>query len=230
MDGTAPATRLSRESDARGMHADARPRRPAPRKVRTGGNEDGCGGRPRGANGHRATTHTHAPREAATGSTYCKAIVANRKLPIGATRATGQRLGRQECAPGRLEADDPVALGVQLAAGNLQSNCKIARRSPQGFDYTRKMDFRAAVQNGPPTKPVKPASAPPRRRPRHHPRRRHPRRATPRPRRDRRSDAECHGPTRSRLQHTRRTRRRPRVRRIGCGIHYSGGMRSTCPG
>jgi hypothetical protein len=49
--------------------------------------------------GFRATTHSHAPREAATGSTYCKAIVANRKLPLGAMRATGQRLGRQHARP-----------------------------------------------------------------------------------------------------------------------------------
>ena len=229
---TARHRRHVRRAKRRKGHARGRsPKAAAPRKVRTGGNEDGCGRAAHAEpNGHRATTHTHAPREAATGSTYCKAIVANRKLPIGATRAHGAETRAPECAPGRLGADDPVALGVQLAAGNLQS---IRRRSPQGFDYTRKLDFVLRCKNGPPTKPVKPASAPRRRRLRHRPRRRHPRREG--------SSSSSGSPIGCGMSWPRRARRAVHRKQdapagdggrveVGAGVHYSGGMRSTCPG
>ena len=75
----------------------------------------------------RSTLPNALPRalQAATGSTYCKAIVANRKLPDRAEWAHGAETRAPCCVPGRLEADDPVALVVQLAAGNLQSNLEI---------------------------------------------------------------------------------------------------------
>ncbi len=47
--------------------------------------------------GNDVADHQHAPTrlKAATGSTYCKAIVANRKLPDQGAKPLGQRLGRE---------------------------------------------------------------------------------------------------------------------------------------
>src|SRR4029077_14928173 len=54
----------------------------------------------------------------------------------GSCRSTrgGRKTRAAFIAPGRLEADDPVALGLKLAAGNLQN---LVCRSPQGSYYTR---------------------------------------------------------------------------------------------
>ena len=67
------------------------------------------------------TVNQHAPTrlKAATGSTYCKAIVANRKLPFQGTKTLGAetRALMKKYAPGRLEADDLVAFRCSSCGG-----------------------------------------------------------------------------------------------------------------